>query len=68
MKTILYCRVSTVDQTIAHQRAMAEAAGFEIDEVVSDNGVSGVATGSPSVRADGYSTCCGRATCLSSDG
>jgi DNA invertase Pin-like site-specific DNA recombinase len=44
MKTVLYCRVSTADQTIAHQRAMAEAAGFEIDEVVSDNGVSGVAT------------------------
>src|SRR5579863_5422386 len=44
MKTILYCRVSTSDQTIDHQRAMAEAAGFEIDEVVSDDGVSGVAT------------------------
>ena len=44
MKTVLYCRVSTADQTIAHQRAMADAAGFEIDDVVFDNGVSGVAT------------------------
>jgi putative DNA-invertase from lambdoid prophage Rac len=44
MKTVLYCRVSTSDQTIDHQRAMAEAAGFGIDEVVSDNGASGVAT------------------------
>jgi putative DNA-invertase from lambdoid prophage Rac len=40
--TILYARVSTVEQTIAHQRAQAEAAGFVIDEVVADNGVSGV--------------------------
>jgi DNA invertase Pin-like site-specific DNA recombinase len=44
MATILYARVSTVEQTIGHQRAHAEAAGFTIDEVVSDNGVSGVST------------------------
>jgi DNA invertase Pin-like site-specific DNA recombinase len=44
MKTIPYCRVGTVDQTIVHQRAIARAAGFEIDEAVSDNDVSGVAT------------------------
>ncbi|WP_170522432.1 recombinase family protein [Ruegeria sp. HKCCA5014] len=43
-KTILYARVSTADQTLDHQRAQAEAAGFEIDEVVSDHGVSGVST------------------------
>jgi putative DNA-invertase from lambdoid prophage Rac len=44
MTTILYARVSTVDQTIDHQRTHAEAAGFVIDEVVADHGVSGVAT------------------------
>jgi putative DNA-invertase from lambdoid prophage Rac len=42
MKTILYARVSTIDQTIAHQEAQARAAGFSIDEVVADDGVSGV--------------------------
>ncbi len=42
MKTILYARVSTVDQTIAHQEAQARAAGFAIDRVVADHGVSGV--------------------------
>src|ERR1700683_4624425 len=44
MTTILYARVSTSDQTIDHQLAHAKAAGFAIDEVVSDNGVSGVST------------------------
>src|SRR5215204_5717368 len=44
MKTILYARVSTADQTIAHQRKQAEAAGFQIDTVVADEGVSGVHT------------------------
>src|SRR6516162_4005148 len=44
MATILYARVSTVEQTIEHQRAQAVAAGFTIDEVVADNGVSGVHT------------------------
>lgn len=42
MKTILYARVSTTEQTIAHQAAQARAAGFAIDEVVADEGVSGV--------------------------
>jgi DNA invertase Pin-like site-specific DNA recombinase len=41
---ILYARVSTIEQTIEHQRAQAVAAGFVIDEVVADNGVSGVHT------------------------
>ncbi len=44
MKTVLYARVSTTDQTIAHQHAQAEAAGFEIDTVVADEGASGVHT------------------------
>lgn len=43
-KTILYARVSTIDQTLGHQRTQAEAAGFTIDEVVADQGVSGVST------------------------
>lgn len=41
-KTILYARVSTTDQTIGHQEDQARAAGFDIDLVVSDEGVSGV--------------------------
>lgn len=44
MSTILYARVSTADQTLSHQKAQAEAAGFCIDEVVADHGVSGVST------------------------
>ena len=42
MRTVLYARVSTRDQTLDHQRLQAEAAGFEIDEVIADFGVSGV--------------------------
>ncbi len=44
MSTILYARVSTLDQNLTHQRSQAEAAGFTIDEVVADHGVSGVST------------------------
>lgn len=44
MQTVLYARVSTADQTSAHQRKQAEAAGFKIDHVVVDEGVSGVST------------------------
>lgn len=44
MKTVLYARVSTADQTLDHQKTQAEAAGFSIDEVVADHGVSGVST------------------------
>ena len=44
MKTILYARVSTADQNLDHQRTQAEFAGFVIDEVVADHGVSGVTT------------------------
>lgn len=46
-RTILYCRVSTTDQTIGHQVAMAKKAGFDFDalkDVISDDGVSGVST------------------------
>ena len=44
MATILYCRVSTADQTLAHQKTQAEAAGFKFDHVLADHGVSGVST------------------------
>jgi DNA invertase Pin-like site-specific DNA recombinase len=44
MRTVLYCRVSTAAQNIASQEEQARAAGFAIDEVVSDNGVSGLST------------------------
>ena len=44
MATVFYARVSTKDQTIEHQRTQAEAAGFKIDRVVADHGVSGVST------------------------
>jgi putative DNA-invertase from lambdoid prophage Rac len=43
-KTVLYARVSTIDQTIDHQRTQAEQSGFVIDEVIADHGVSGVST------------------------
>lgn len=43
-QTVLYVRVSTSEQTAAHQRTQAEAAGFVIDQVVADEGVSGVST------------------------
>jgi len=44
MATILYARVSTLDQTADHQLTQAEAAGFKIDQVVTDKGASGVST------------------------
>ena len=45
MKTVLYCRVSTADQTLEHQRVQAEAVGYRFDEVIADHGISGVRTG-----------------------
>jgi DNA invertase Pin-like site-specific DNA recombinase len=44
VSVILYARVSTIEQTIEHQLAHARSAGFVIDQVVADNGVSGVST------------------------
>jgi hypothetical protein len=43
-RTVLYARVSTAEQTLVHQRAQAEAAGFHLDEVVADHGISGLST------------------------
>lgn len=42
MTTILYARVSTVEQTIKHQEQQAIAAGYKFDHVIADHGVSGV--------------------------
>lgn len=42
MATVLYARVSTSEQTIEHQREQAEAAGYQFDQVITDEGVSGV--------------------------
>ena len=44
MKTVLYCRVSTVDQTLDHQRTHAYKVGFKPDLVLADQGVSGLST------------------------
>lgn len=44
MQTIFYARCSTIEQTLAHQEAQARDAGFAIDRVVADHGVSGVST------------------------
>jgi putative DNA-invertase from lambdoid prophage Rac len=44
MKTVLYCRVSTLDQNLEHQRVQAEQAGFVPDLVLADHGISGVST------------------------
>lgn len=42
--TIFYARVSTAEQTIEHQLEQAVKAGFQIDETIWDDGVSGVST------------------------
>lgn len=44
MTTIFYARVSTADQTLHHQVTQAKAAGFDLDDVVADHGVSGIST------------------------
>jgi putative DNA-invertase from lambdoid prophage Rac len=41
---VSYARVSTTEQTTAHQAGQAKAAGFKIDKVVADEGISGVST------------------------
>ena len=45
-KTVLYVRVSTAEQTSAHQITEARAAGFDIkdEHIIVDHGVSGVKT------------------------
>lgn len=43
-RTVLYGRVSTTEQTTEHQRIQAEAAGYQFDEVLFDEGVSGLTT------------------------
>src|SRR5215475_9793835 len=40
----VYAPVSTTDQTTVHQAEQARAAGFKMDTVVADEGVSGVST------------------------
>ncbi|MGN6552100.1 MAG: recombinase family protein [Pararhizobium sp.] len=42
MATFLYARVSTTEQTLAHQQTQAEQAGYAFDHVIADHGVSGV--------------------------
>ena len=44
MTTVLYARCSTAEQTLDHQKDQAEKAGFKIDCVIADHGVSGVST------------------------
>jgi len=44
MTTILYARVSTKEQTAAHQLTQAREADFTVDDVVTDEGVSGITT------------------------
>lgn len=44
LQTVFYARCSTADQTIAHQEKQARDAGFAIDRVVADHGVSGITT------------------------
>src|ERR1700693_6197601 len=44
MKTVLYCRVSTLDQTIDHQLTQAHQNGFKPDLVLADHGISGIST------------------------
>ncbi len=69
MATVLYARVSTSEQTIEHQRTQAEKAGFKLDQVIWDDGVSGVSTKLASVpRAAVCSTCSATATRLSCAG
>ena len=43
-KTFLYVRTSTSEQTIEHQLSQAKQAGFTFDDVIEDEGVSGVST------------------------
>lgn len=44
MQTLLYARCSTADQILDHQITQAREAGFELDDILADHGVSGVST------------------------
>ena len=69
MKTVLYCRVSTADQTLEHQRIQAEAAGYRFDEVVVDHGIWAFGRLCVTAQRDeGSSTCSGKGTPSSCDG
>lgn len=62
MSVIFYARVSTADQNLDHQIAQAQAAGFAIDEIFADHGVSGISTSlAERPREDGSSTSFGQA-------
>ena len=68
-QTILYARVSTAQQTLAHQQTQAEEKGFVFDEILADQGESGRKPSCASVRrAAGSSTCCAGVTCWWSAG
>ena len=43
-KTVLYVRTSTSEQTIEYQLSQAKQAGFTFDDVIEEEGVSGVST------------------------
>ena len=43
-RTVLYLRTSSAEQTIEHQRTQAEEAGFVLDDVIEDKGISGIQT------------------------
>ena len=43
-QTFFYARVSTAEQCSEHQVQQALAAGYKIDEVITDHGISGVNT------------------------
>ena len=42
LTSIFYARVSTAEQSLDHQVTQARSAGFHIDEVIADHGVSGI--------------------------
>ena len=69
MATILYGRVSTIEQTADHQLTQAKAAGFKINEAVFDNGSSGVSTCLvEALKVGGCLISCAPVTCWSSVG
>ena len=43
-QTVLYVRLSTIEQTISAQRQQAESLGYVVDKVIEDHIVPGVTT------------------------